>query len=801
MEKGRGEGEEKETSALLPVLPVELRVRGLNVWIKTAQKKHKDIEGLERLTQQGESRKDKKGSPASTSTSSSASSLPPEEEFKREDGHILHDINGFVPSGSLLIILGTSGSGKTTFLNTLAGRIADKKDGARVSGQVRFFESLPLAMSPSSSSSVGASTSARLRTVNGQELQRRTAYVMQNDCLLPNLTVLETLTFAGLLRLPRSLSKQQKIEIVKRVMIELGLKECAHRKVGNQSSDAQSGQSSSSSLVISGGERRRVSIGVQLLTDPSVLFLDEPTSGLDSFTANRLIKTLLSMAHAGGRTVLCTIHQPRTEILKMADQILILSKGRVVFWGPPSTLSSYFSTVAGCPIPRLVNPADFLLDLVSLDPRSPLIWRESSHRLHRLLECWSNSAAFQQTKHLLALRDPLIASRQLFDSFASFFHLSSSSSSSSSSASASASSFAIDQEMISDEIETNQRKGDILSINNNSNKNESGIEIQVDIKEETKDKEMTVFRKTDKLNWFQAVAVLGSRTFKNLIRSPLVTFTRASQLLSFGIILSLCYLRIPDDQIGIQNKKGFLYECLSLVFIGFLNAVALFPPERNTFYRERQDGLYSTGAFLTSYMMAEIPIDFLSCLAYAILTYAIIGLKMTYEAFFIYLLVLFCVLFSGESFGIMLCSAFYDIGVANSLAAIIFSLFMLMSGFFRPINSLPVVLRWIDYSMITSYATSILAINEFEGETFTCDNNNNNDLNHEPVTFNETFVSVNQNSNPNCRFTTGDQVLNALGINPDDFWWFVGGLIALTFLYRLLAYLILRFRRVHSIVS
>ena len=135
-------------------------------------------------------------------------------------------------------------------------------------------------------------------------------------------------------------------------MIELGLRDCANVRVGG---DSVSGKS----LCLSGGERRRLSIAIQLLTYPSVLFLDEPTSGLDSFTANKLMNTLVNLAHSQKRTIVCTVHQPRTEILKLFDKCLLLSKGFVVYFGDSFGLVNYFANIS-FQCPSHVNPADYL---------------------------------------------------------------------------------------------------------------------------------------------------------------------------------------------------------------------------------------------------------------------------------------------------------------------------------------------------------------------------------------------------------------------------------------------------------
>ena len=188
---------------------------------------------------------------------------------------ILQDVSAVMPSGSLTAIIGGSGSGKTSMLNALCHKL--KSGRLRTQGSIVYNGSTNL-------SSI------------------RSAYVMQQDILLETLTVRETLAYAAALRLPPPTTHAERSRIVEDVIMELSLKECANTRIGN---NVQKG--------CSGGEKRRTSLGVQLLANPSVLFLDEVTTGLDATTAFQLIRTLKSLAEKG-RTVVITIHQPRSEI-------------------------------------------------------------------------------------------------------------------------------------------------------------------------------------------------------------------------------------------------------------------------------------------------------------------------------------------------------------------------------------------------------------------------------------------------------------------------------------------------------
>ncbi|XP_058088081.1 ABC transporter G family member 21 isoform X1 [Magnolia sinica] len=242
----------------------------------------------------------------------------------KPDRALLSGVTGIVRPGELLAMMGPSGSGKTTLLTALAGRLPGK-----ISGSI---------------------------TYNGKpfsgSVKRRTGFVTQDDVLYPHLTVLETLTYASMLRLPKKLTRQEKLDQAESVIVELGLTRCRNSIVGGPLLRG-----------VSGGERKRVSIGHEMLVNPSLLLLDEPTSGLDSTTAQRIVATLQGLAR-GGRTVVTTIHQPSSRLYRMFDKVVVLSEGYPIFSGSAARALDYFGSIGYVSGPA-VNPADFLLDLAN----------------------------------------------------------------------------------------------------------------------------------------------------------------------------------------------------------------------------------------------------------------------------------------------------------------------------------------------------------------------------------------------------------------------------------------------------
>mmetsp|Transcript_4023 Transcript_4023/g.8458 ORF Transcript_4023/g.8458 Transcript_4023/m.8458 type:complete len:489 (-) Transcript_4023:76-1542(-) len=178
---------------------------------------------------------------------------------------------------------------------------------------------------------------------------------MQDDAISPTSTPREALTFSASLRLGGGATKEKIKAMVDSMLKELGLEECADRMVGGE-------------LIkgISGGERKRTSVGVELVTDPSLVFLDEPTSGLDSYSAHQCISLLKKLAGSGRCTVLCTIHQPSSEVFLQFDNTIVLKSGRVVFGGPLRSMTDHFSS-CGYPVPELTNIADHAMFVIQIN--------------------------------------------------------------------------------------------------------------------------------------------------------------------------------------------------------------------------------------------------------------------------------------------------------------------------------------------------------------------------------------------------------------------------------------------------
>lgn len=256
--------------------------------------------------------------------------VPTKKTETNPEGHktILRNVSGRCGPGELTAILGPSGSGKTTLLDILG----DRTSSGHIDGTVEL---------------------------NGELRQSKifrslTSYVAQEDSLLGSFTVRETLVMAAKLSLPRFVSSNEINERVERVVDEMGLRVCQSTLVGDMFFKG-----------ISGGQKRRLSIAMELLSNPSILLLDEPTSGLDSASTFNVMEFIVKLCHEG-KTVICTIHQPSSLVYDMFTNVMVLSGGETVYCGPRTQALPHFASV-GHPCPMYSNPAEYFIALVNAD--------------------------------------------------------------------------------------------------------------------------------------------------------------------------------------------------------------------------------------------------------------------------------------------------------------------------------------------------------------------------------------------------------------------------------------------------
>ncbi|CAG9314069.1 unnamed protein product [Blepharisma stoltei] len=273
-------------------------------------------------------------------------------EKRNESTQILKGVSGQANPGELLVIMGNSGAGKTTLLNILAGRLKSLGE-IKINGTV-------------------AINGTNIKDIN---FGYYSAYVTQEDILLPTLTTRESLLFSSKLRLPGT--HEEHVQRVEKIIEDLKLTRVADNVIGSVTSKG-----------LSGGERKRVCIGIELITEPLILILDEPTSGLDSFTAEIVVDLLLEQARKG-RTVITTIHQPSSGVFSKFDRLVLMCEGNIIYQGRANESRKYFGKL-GFKCPKLMNPADYFMRLLHVVDRKN-ISEDEKEKLKILVSAYSTT--------------------------------------------------------------------------------------------------------------------------------------------------------------------------------------------------------------------------------------------------------------------------------------------------------------------------------------------------------------------------------------------------------------------------
>ncbi|KAL8378004.1 hypothetical protein RB595_008612 [Gaeumannomyces hyphopodioides] len=636
---------------------------------------------------------------------------------------ILNPVTTTFQSGKINVIMGPSGSGKTSLLNAMALRLRNTVGtNYRRSGKLTFNGAEP--------------SEAVTRSV--------CSYVAQDDdALLPSLTVRETLKFAAGLRLPSWMSKEDKDKRAEEVLLKMGLKDCADNLVGSE-------------LIkgISGGEKRRVTIAVQILTDPRVLLLDEPTSGLDAFTTLSLLELFSGLA-SEGRTLILTIHQARSDLFRHFGNVLLLARGgSPVYSGPSSQMVSYFAS-QGHECPHNTNPADYALDLITIDLQHEEREAESRRKVQTLVAAWQTQIQEQTRMQERASGEKVFGNEgvpsMLFPSRLSDIRETDEPSS------------PTDKEKCA--------KADSVA----DDDLRSPVVIAPSRKSFHKDKLATpaelgaLVRK--RASFFTAFPILMHRAFINFRRQPPLLVARLMQVIGLGIILALFFSPLKSDFFSVQNRVGFIQEIAAFYFVGMLQNVAVYPAERNVFYSEDDDAVYPVEAFVATYTLIELPFEIVSCMVFGVLAVFAVGFAYTAELFFVVTFVCFFVVSCGESVGMMF-NTFLSAhtGFAINLCSVMLSISNIIGGIMS-IN-MPRFFEVFNYISPIRYAFLAVAPFTLRGVEFSCE-----DAQRLP--------------NGACRIATGEDVLDLYKLNVN------GGhnlayLAACAVVYRLVAWALLR---------
>jgi len=552
---------------------------------------------------------------------------------------LLDNISGFVPSGDMLVILGSSGCGKSTLLRVLANAT---KANLLVSGQL-YFNSL------------------RLRANERREIL---SYVAQEVPLLGEFTVLETLWYAARLYYGyQNVPVDTIADTINQIIESVGLQSCQNVIVGNLFFRG-----------LSGGQRKRLGVAVELISSPPVIVLDEPTSGLDSASALSMMQTLRQLADLG-HTIITTIHQPSSKIWMSLTKILLMTEGKCAYFGSSQHAVSYFADM-GYQCPEHFNPADYFSAILSTDFNYDEIKTQSP----------AEFAAAYETSGLKRMELSL--------------HL--------------------------DEVDESRK----TKMNSKKSRNSARLPGRVvslllevgtkfDNLDDKPESKFTLLMKpsTKQSGFFSSMFTLLARFLKSLYREPGLLLARLVVYVGLGMVLGFTYLNIGY---GFTTPKMMARSSVLLGMVGFfsflsISAIPFILDNRAVMDRERKNGSYTVAAYLAANVLSLIPATLILSLVASIIVVFMCHLNN----FGLFFLALWILLFTVECLVQTIACLFSKMEVGISCGIAIFGVLFICSGFFIPVPDMSWAIRWLAYVSPIRYSFRAFMRNEFSEITNT----------------------------------------------------------------------------------
>ena len=632
---------------------------------------------------------------------------------------ILSGVQGIAVPGQIMAIMGASGAGKTTFLDILA------RKNKRGIVQGDFY--------------------VNGEKVNDSEYRNVIGFVDQDDTMLPTLTVHETILTSALLRLPRNMGLPAKEQRVYEVERQLGISHIKDQLIGSEEGSGRG---------ISGGEKRRVGIACELVTSPSILFLDEPTSGLDAFNAFNVVECLVTLAKTYNRTVIFTIHQPRSNIVALFDHLVLLAKGRTVYSGPFSNCQGYFDRI-GYPCPPGFNIADYLVDLTmhaetagtpsdetlpsrfdgsseamrtvnssvravkSIASTSNMSLDTSSYGSHNE----SNTRPRNKRKQSLKQQQD----RKLYTRKKSSGEETPLTPKTDDEASEISNTRDHSQDWLRlsrqqhghvppqilddphqlppaasgtsalDELVTSYSRSDVAeSVRQDIGaavKNANSANGSANGQPNGASAAMKTYRR---IGYTSQFFILSRRTWRNLYRNPMLMLTHYAIAILLAVLSGYLFYGLTDDIKGFQNRLGLFFFILALFGFSTLTSLTVFSSERLLFVRERANGYYSPITYFAAKVIFDIvPLRLIPPIIMGAIVYPMTGLVAAWPEFLKFLLILVLFNLAAAAICLFIGIVFKDGGVANLIGSLVMLFSLLFAGLLLNREAIPGAAKWL----------------------------------------------------------------------------------------------------------
>ncbi|KAK5643310.1 hypothetical protein RI129_007155 [Pyrocoelia pectoralis] len=627
---------------------------------------------------------------------------------------ILKSVSGHIRSGELTAIMGPSGAGKSTLLNILTGYKTTGLQGSiMMNGNERILS----------------------------QFRKLSAYIMQDNQLHANLTVDEAMAVAAKLKIGSKTGKEKE-EIINEILDTLGLID--HRKTMTSR--------------LSGGQKKRLSIALELVSNPPVMFFDEPTSGLDSSSCFQCISLLKTLAR-GGRTIICTIHQPSARLFEMFDQLYTLADGQCVYQGSIKQLVPFLANL-NLQCPSYHNPASYIIEVACGE------YGDNTQKLVNAIDNGQNDIRdgkpFPHLKkeilnnalHKPADDDTSMTSNNVYD-------------------------YGFDK-FVKDYSKTNfiDYDGSLQSVVNNIAK---GTPDAVAV---TVDHEKLPNVDTALLN--EDIAVPQPRYGNSELRQFFIILNRALLFsrrdwtlmylrlfahILVGVLIGGLYYDIGNDGAKVLSNLGFLFfNMLFLMYTAMTITILSFPLEMPVLLKENFNRWYSLRSYYLAITMSDLPFQTIFCIFYVGIVYFMTGQPMEFHRFGMFLLACLLVAFVAQSVGLVVGAA---MNVQNGvfLAPVMSVPFLLFSGFFVSFDAIPIYLRWITYLSYIRYGFegTALATYSFDRPKLKC-------------------------SIDHCHFKIPTTTLEELDMMNSDYRIDIAALLVIFFVLRIAAFLFLRWK-------
>jgi ABC-type multidrug transport system ATPase subunit len=620
----------------------------------------------------------------------------------------LQNLSGEFKTGGLVAIMGSSGAGKSTFLHALAHRLTHATE---LRGDVLF-------------------RGARLKP---SHFRKQTALVPQDSALLSTLTPRESILCSAQLCLPPEMPSARKKERVQQILDQLGLTKCADTLVGNTLTRG-----------ISGGERKRTSIAIELVSNPDILFVDEPTSGLDAATSLIVMQKLKELVVDRKRLILVTIHQPSAEIFQLFDELILLSLGQILYFGPTARTTFFFERL-GYICPRDMILPEFFVDVIgTADEITRRQFQDQLLHFPDIHESVSRSS-----------RPPRSSSHQVEGQKDS-------------------------ERSSSSEDSLPSRSPETKGGHRFRSQERPMVPAQVQSHAQFPQVE------TKKVGWFHQFYVLFIRAVLTYFRTPFLTYAKVGLVVLLGVLSGATFFGLGgNDQKSVQNRFGAIYFIvISVVFGNSLAVVLTFPNERSVFLREQSNHLYSVSAYFIGKSSLDLPVESLVVLLYAAIAYNFIGFSPSQEQFGHFAGILILVAYAGQSLGLLIGSMVSSQSLAALLAPLSLAPFILFTPYAISSSAIPSYLTWIKSVSVFWWAFDALSINEFSHLKLRC-------------TQDQFFVTTPARQDQDvaevvCRWPLGTSVLTQYGIEPSLYWLDILMLVVIAVLFRLFALVALK---------